>query len=495
MSDSSQTSSSSPSAAAFNSTLATNLSLTMSDKDVAEFEHMQQQAETELLKSLHNPQDLRINAFIKSKMPTACLIQNVGSELTYSISNKPEFTRHYNKFFSQLEASTDKLGIESIGLSDSTLEEIFIKLAKQPQDNTLVGSDKKLFGLVNLTVMWERIISCTCFCPNRGKQYQAGKLTDEQISQYSEFTKRRIRNPFHLVFQQLYALLVKRFHRVKRNIKGFFAEIVLPVVFVCLALLVATLNPTEGSEPALEIHPWYYGTPNQFFVAKTGAYGYDEPTYGQTPFELNMNPRVQTNIDQVDQVYETFLQAPGPGTRCMSNHQIIVKHSDHDYSRNGPDHTLPCNSYDFSLNNNYTVMPLDVAMSLDSVNYSYTKTAPKCDCSGGFPVCAAASLGDIYYRPVHTLKTQDIMYDLSGRNITDWVINTEFSDKMFKKRFGGFEFLQPFINSSDSLLPDLVTQVQTFGVTVQSLLQTALPGGNFTGLREATAALVNEVIF
>jgi hypothetical protein len=454
--------------------------------DNSEFEQMQLQAEEALLKSLHNPQDIRIHEFIKSKMPNACLIQNVGSELTYSISNKPEFTRHYNKFFNQLEINSNKLGIESIGLSDSTLEEIFIKLAKQPENNRLAGSDKKLFGFINLTVIWERIISCTCFCPNRGKKYQTGSLSEAEITQFSEFTKLRVSNRAFLVFQQLYALLIKRFHRVKRNIKGFFAEIVLPVVFVCLALLVATLNPAESSEPALEIHPWYYGTPNQIFISKSPSYAYDAPNYGKTPFMLNLNPKVQSNIDQVNKVYNTFLKSPGPGTRCMSNYQIIVP-------RRGGDRPLECYSFENELNNNYTELPSSMVSAFQSVNYTYSKTGPKCDCSNGFPECSDASAGDIYFRPVYTLQTQDVLYDLSGRNISDWIINTEFSERIFKKRFGGYEFLRPFLNPGENLMPNLVDQVQKFAVNFQSLLKKALPSGNFNGLEAATSTLISDV--
>lgn len=86
-------------------------------------------------------------------------------------------------------------------------------------------------------------------------------------------------NNFRLVTQQLYALMLKRFHRVKRNIKGFFAEIVLPVLFVCLALLVATLTPAVSNRPALELHPWYYGQPNQMFLSRSSSLVYDRPIY------------------------------------------------------------------------------------------------------------------------------------------------------------------------------------------------------------------------
>ena len=88
-----------------------------------------------------------------------------------------------------------------------------------------------------------------------------------------------------MLFIQLYALLVKRLQRVKRNVKGFFAEIVLPVIFVCLALLVATLSPKANDRPALELHPWYYSEPNQIFLSKSSSIDFDH------------SPQIQTNLN------------------------------------------------------------------------------------------------------------------------------------------------------------------------------------------------------
>ena len=454
---------------------------------------MQYVAEETLLNSL-SPQDKKIDDFIKSQMPNACLIQSIGSELTYSISNKPEFTRTYHKFFTSLETSAEKLGIESIGLSDSTLEEIFIKLAKQPEDNSLSGNDKKLFGFINLTQIWEKIITCACCCVNRNKKYKASQLSDEQVKRYSEYTKLRVSNKFLLVNQQLYALLIKRFHRVKRNIKGFFAEIVLPVVFVCLAMLVATLNPATTAEPPLEIHPWYYQSPNQMFIAKTSSYNYDRPQYDKSPLELNLNPSVQSNIDRVNKVFNTFVKAPGPGNRCLSNHKVVVTRQAQEFSRAGGDRILSCNGYD-SLLTNYTMPPQSLISALLAANYSYKKTGTPCDCSNGFPNNPAGAEGDIYYRQVYTLKTDDILYDLSGRNISDWIVNTEFTERIFRKRFGGYEFMQPFVNVSDQLLHNLVTQVQMFAGTMQSLLNKVTPNANVSGLQNTAADLVNHVFF
>lgn len=90
--------------------------------DMEDFEKAQLKNEQELLASLSSQQDIRINQFIKSKIPSALLVENIGTEMTYSISNKPEHTKHYEKIFNSLESAMPRLAIDSIGLSDTTLE-------------------------------------------------------------------------------------------------------------------------------------------------------------------------------------------------------------------------------------------------------------------------------------------------------------------------------------------------------------------------------------
>jgi len=176
--------------------------------------------------SLKSQQDIIIHDFLKEKfgMQNCILIENIGTEMTYAISNKQEFTKDYEAYFTQIEANMESLGIDSMGISDTTLEEIFIRLADQPHSNTFSNKHGLFRKLFNICSKQEKNVVC--------------KLSDEKLKEYSAYTKLRVSSHLLLSFIQLYALFVKRYQRVKRNIKGFFAEIVLPVVFVCMALLV-----------------------------------------------------------------------------------------------------------------------------------------------------------------------------------------------------------------------------------------------------------------
>jgi ATP-binding cassette subfamily A (ABC1) protein 1 len=423
------------------------------DEQSESFEKMQLINSRKALETLKSDQDKEIHSFVTSRIENAILVENVGTEMTYSISNKPEYTKSYETYFNQFEKNMSRLGIDSIGISDTTLEEIFIKLAKEPKKNKFKNNELKIccINFTRLKEKFKHILCCCGFC----KKEQVPTLSSEQLAEYSKYTKLRVESKITLVSRQLYALLIKRLHRVKRNIKGFFAEIVLPVIFVCLALLVAILTPNPRQRPALELHPWYYGSPNQVFMSRSSSIDFDHPVYNplQSQIDLGFNPnptQIQPNLDEINRITNTFLKTFG--TRCMVGHKILVTQQAENFVKvNGNDKVLDCYDFDYILNNNYSMPSQSFVDELIQTNFSFTKITHDCDCSNGFPKAPISAGGDFNYRNIFTLKTKDILYDLTGRNLTDFLIKTEFNDQFFRKRFGGYEFIQPNVKTETSL--------------------------------------------
>ncbi|KAJ8306341.1 hypothetical protein KUTeg_016886 [Tegillarca granosa] len=65
-----------------------------------------------------------------------------------------------------------------------------------------------------------------------------------------------------LIFKQFIALLIKRFHHFRKSRKGFLCEIVMPALFILLAMFFSETNPPFTDPPPLELHPWHY-TPDR----------------------------------------------------------------------------------------------------------------------------------------------------------------------------------------------------------------------------------------
>lgn len=65
-----------------------------------------------------------------------------------------------------------------------------------------------------------------------------------------------------LIWHQMKALIIKRFHHIRRDWKAFLCEVVLPAGFILMAMTFALAIPPVHPEPPLEIQPWMYEPKN-----------------------------------------------------------------------------------------------------------------------------------------------------------------------------------------------------------------------------------------
>lgn len=65
-----------------------------------------------------------------------------------------------------------------------------------------------------------------------------------------------------LKIQQFYALVVKRFHYARRNFKGVISQILLPAIFITIAMVMALSFPKQPDQPPLELTPSMFPRPN-----------------------------------------------------------------------------------------------------------------------------------------------------------------------------------------------------------------------------------------
>ena len=68
----------------------------------------------------------RLTNFIASYVPGSKLRECFGHELAYTLPPSERATGGFTELFQQLEAQSINLGIESYGISDTTLEEVSV---------------------------------------------------------------------------------------------------------------------------------------------------------------------------------------------------------------------------------------------------------------------------------------------------------------------------------------------------------------------------------
>ncbi|KAM4605225.1 retinal-specific phospholipid-transporting ATPase ABCA4-like [Polymixia lowei] len=214
-----------------------------------------------------------ITSLIHHHVPEAKLIEMIGQEMTYLLPSKGFKHRAYASLFRELEETLADMGLSSFGISDTSLEEIFIKV----------------------TADGEAANNGTSPEPNGEAQGNDGAhgASDSSAGRGSRQVKGT-----SLVLKQFYALLVKRFQHAVRSQKDFVAQIVLPASFVLIALVFTMIVPPFGEYPSLTLSPWMYGQQFTFFS-------------NERPFDPKMK-----------HFAERLFNKPGLGTRCMEGEPI-----------------------------------------------------------------------------------------------------------------------------------------------------------------------------
>ncbi len=86
-----------------------------------------------------------VEAYVKKRVPGACLVDDMGLELYFQLPSDEIRTGNFTTLFNDLDSDLPKLGISSYGIADTTLEEVnhiqndFLNYRKAPGCNEIVG--------------------------------------------------------------------------------------------------------------------------------------------------------------------------------------------------------------------------------------------------------------------------------------------------------------------------------------------------------------------
>ncbi|XP_008275380.1 retinal-specific ATP-binding cassette transporter-like [Stegastes partitus] len=317
-----------------------------------------------------------ITSLIHHHVPEAKLIETIGQELTYLLPNKGFKHRAYASLFRELEETLSDMGLSSFGISDTSLEEIFIKVTADGEaaNNATTAEQWMLQERKNGTNVGAE-----------GNEEHNGVNGTNHASDSSAGKGSRQVKGSTLVLKQFHALLVKRFHHATRSQKDFLAQIVLPASFVLIALIFTMIVPPFGEYPSLTLTPWMYGQQVTFFSN-----------------EQPLDPKMK-------HFAERLFNRPGLGTRCMEGEPL----------------GLPCGNGTSEWE--YPDVSPVVSNILQSPEWNQRNPSPSCQCSTNkkltmMPICPVGAGG----RPPRQRgeATGDTMMDLTDRNISDYLVKT-----------------------------------------------------------------------
>ncbi|XP_068803956.1 glucosylceramide transporter ABCA12 isoform X2 [Struthio camelus] len=308
-----------------------------------------------------------VTSLIQSHLPEAYLKEDIGGELVYVLPPfKSAVSGAYQALLRALDTSLSDLQLGCYGISNTTVEEVFLNLTKelgkdQQEDAEL---SQQLSGSSGQTGSDKMSVSTDTFTER-----------DDQLLIRSKSLK-----GLPLLLKKTSAMFIKRFHHTRRDVRGFIAQVILPVLFVMAAMGLGTLRTKETEYPELILSPSLYGTSDQ------------------ADFFGNFN-------ETTDALVASMLSFPGTDNTCMneSNSRCLTE----------------------------DMLGQWITSGKQRATYS------ACNCTAAIQTCPPMS-----YSPPHrrTFSTR-MLYNLTGHNVETYVLAT--TKDFLQKRYGGWSFGLP----------------------------------------------------
>ncbi|KAM9103951.1 LOW QUALITY PROTEIN: phospholipid-transporting ATPase ABCA7 [Megaptera novaeangliae] len=332
-------------------------------------------------------------ALVQSHVPGAWLVKELPRELVLALPYQGALDGNFPELFRELDQRLGELGLAGFGISDTSLEEIFLKVVEDcavdtgPEGAAADGRPRQhpCSGIAHLDATARLQIPPEESALENGGP--VGSAPETQALQGSGPDAAGHVQGWALTHQQLRALLLKCFLFARCSHRGLFAQIVLPALFVGLALVFSLIMPPFRYYPALQLSPSMYGAQVSFFSE-------DAPGHPE---------RVR--------LLEALLEEAGLEETYLKNN-----------SNRAPECTQPA-VCQFSV----PKVPADVAKVLASGNWTLESPSPACQCSQPgahslLPDCPAAVGGPP--PPQAPTSSGEVVQNLTGRNLSDFLVKT-----------------------------------------------------------------------
>ena len=144
-----------------------------------------------------------IGELVKKVVPSSVMTGDISMEVKFRLPT--EDSTKFEQLFKELEENKAKYGVQSFGISLTTLEEVFLKVAVG--DHEKEAADKK----------------------------DREMMFDQNENDF-ELEQVRVKGTMELFRMHFGALCTKRFIYFKRDLKGVFCEVILPIIIVTAGL-------------------------------------------------------------------------------------------------------------------------------------------------------------------------------------------------------------------------------------------------------------------
>ncbi|XP_047275878.1 ATP-binding cassette sub-family A member 13 isoform X12 [Homo sapiens] len=193
----------------------------------------------------HDLKDMAcVTSLIKIYIPQAFLKDSSGSELTYTIPKDTD-KACLKGLFQALDENLHQLHLTGYGISDTTLEEVFLMLLQDSnkKSHIALGTESEL---------------------------QNHRPTGHLSGYCGSLARPATVQGVQLLRAQVAAILARRLRRTLRAGKSTLADLLLPVLFVALAMGLFMVRPLATEYPPLRLTPGHYQRAETYFFSSGG---------------------------------------------------------------------------------------------------------------------------------------------------------------------------------------------------------------------------------
>uniref|UniRef100_A0A6E8W4G1 ABC transporter domain-containing protein n=1 Tax=Anopheles coluzzii TaxID=1518534 RepID=A0A6E8W4G1_ANOCL len=180
----------------------------------------------------------RLTGILRQHIPNINIDTDIGSELSYVLNE--DYTAVFQDLLRDLEDNVEQCGITSYGISLTTLEEVFLR----------VGSDSYALDQKKGSSDSEQDSS-----NGLDSSYGSSTVTMNQTSDTQPLL-----GGSSLMWNQLFAMLLKKFISTKRSWIQMLVQALIPIYFVIVTVIIVRTFPGQTDLPAIPINVYNYST-------------------------------------------------------------------------------------------------------------------------------------------------------------------------------------------------------------------------------------------
>uniref|UniRef100_A0A8W7P6N4 ABC transporter domain-containing protein n=1 Tax=Anopheles coluzzii TaxID=1518534 RepID=A0A8W7P6N4_ANOCL len=228
----------------------------------------------------------RLTGILRQHIPNINIDTDIGSELSYVLNE--DYTAVFQDLLRDLEDNVEQCGITSYGISLTTLEEVFLR----------VGSDSYALDQKKGSSDSEQDSS-----NGLDSSYGSSTVTMNQTSDTQPLL-----GGSSLMWNQLFAMLLKKFISTKRSWIQMLVQALIPIYFVIVTVIIVRTFPGQTDLPAIPINVYNYSTTTTILQASApGSPFVDGFRSVFEAFPSTHQLRI-TDKDMVDYILDVFTQ-------------------------------------------------------------------------------------------------------------------------------------------------------------------------------------------